>query len=316
MLSKDHPLVTIAIPTYNRANGFLKQALGSAVNQTYQNLEIIVSDNCSIDNTEKVVNEFSDSRICYFRHDVNIGVNNNFNYCVEQARGDYFLLLHDDDLIDNDLIEVCIKAASNATDIGIIRTGTRVIDDQGKVSSDSQNRVAGLSTEDFFSGWFAFKTSFYLPSTLFNTKKLKKIGGFQSKYNLFQDVAAEVQLAAKFGRVDIKDIKASFRKHSGELTFAAKVKDWCEDSLCLLDLMCSLVQDKDKKMVRNEGMKFFSTLNYNRTRAIKSKLKRFFTYILVFNMFEYKYLPPPVKHILYSNPIYFGLRAIKRKMIT
>ncbi len=50
------PLITIAIPTYNRANGYFKQTLESVLCQTYEYIEIIVSDNCSTDNTEELVN--------------------------------------------------------------------------------------------------------------------------------------------------------------------------------------------------------------------------------------------------------------------
>jgi glycosyltransferase involved in cell wall biosynthesis len=48
---KSTPLVTIAIPTYNRANGYLRHALRSALDQTYRELEIFISDNCSADET-------------------------------------------------------------------------------------------------------------------------------------------------------------------------------------------------------------------------------------------------------------------------
>ena len=47
-----YPLITIAIPTYNRADNYLKQAIQCAINQTYSNVEIVISDNCSMDNTE------------------------------------------------------------------------------------------------------------------------------------------------------------------------------------------------------------------------------------------------------------------------
>jgi glycosyltransferase involved in cell wall biosynthesis len=73
MTKSSQPLVTIAMPTYNRADGFLKQALQSAVSQTYANIEIIVSDNCSTDNTESVVKEMKDPRIRYFKHSENMG---------------------------------------------------------------------------------------------------------------------------------------------------------------------------------------------------------------------------------------------------
>ena len=306
------PLVTIAIPTYNRADYYLQQSLASALSQSYQHIEIIVSDNCSTDNTQAFVRSFSDPRLRYFRHDKNIGANNNFNYCLEQAKGDYFLLLQDDDMIDNDFVEVCITTAAKSQDIGIIRTGTRIIDSEGEVIAEAVNNVVGLTTEEFFMGWFANKTALYLCSTLFHTERLIKIGGFKSKRSLFQDVMAEVRLAARYGRIDIQDIKASFRRHHGEMTFAVKVRDWCEDSLELLDVMCDLALE-NRAIVWTEGMRFFSKLNYNRAKAVQSPVGRFIAYMTVLSQFNYKHLPPPIRRILYNNPLYYGLWYLKRE---
>ena len=66
-MDKKFPLVSIGIPTYNRANGTLSLAIDSACNQDYPNLEIIVSDNCSPDDTAAIVNAFNDERIRYIR---------------------------------------------------------------------------------------------------------------------------------------------------------------------------------------------------------------------------------------------------------
>jgi len=296
MNNNARPLVAIGIPTYNRADNYLKQTLKSALNQTYQNLEIIVADNCSTDNTEDFVNRNSDPRIRYFRHNKNIYANDNFNFCLKQAKGDYFLLLHDDDLIDQDFVEVCMAKATFNPDCAIIRTGTRVIDSQGVLIHESLNRVGGLSFEEFILGWFKYKTSFYFCSTLFNTTKLKAIGGFQSKRNLLQDGVAIARLNAKHDRLDIHEIKASFRKHGDEMTFAVKVKDWSEDFLFLLDLICELASE-NRAVLRDEGHRFFASLSYNRVSAIQSKFKRFITYVTVFRTFGYKHLPPPVRRV-------------------
>jgi len=290
MSKNDGLLVTIGIPTYNRADGYLRQALESALNQTYKNIEVIVSDNCSTDNTEAVVRAFSDQRLRYFRHDENIGANNNFNFCVEQARGDYFLLLHDDDMIDSDFVHVCMKAADYRPDFGIIQTGTRIVDSNGKMLRATLNRVGGLETADAFIGWFKGKTAPYLCSTLFNSKRLREIGGFHSKHNLFQDVIAEVKLAARFGRVDVHDAKAAFREHADTRTFSHKVSAWCEDSLMLLDVMCDLVPE-DAARVRREGVKYFTWLNYNFARKIESRRERYATYLMVYKKFGYRYSP-------------------------
>jgi len=310
-----HPLVTIGIPTHNRACGFLPVSLKSALSQTYPEIEIIVSDNCSTDNTRELVREFRDARIRYFRHDFNIGANNNFNFCLRQARGRYFLLLQDDDLIDPDFTEKCMRVKGEA---GIIRTGTRVVDGEGKVLKNCPNLAGGLPLEDFFLGWFSGKTALYLCSTLFNTEKLREIGGFNSPKNLFQDVVAEARLAAKCGRFDIPDIKASFRKHSGEMTFSAKVKDWCEDSLFLLDLLCVLSTLK-KEEVRMRGMKFFSHANYSRASAVRGFIGKAKAYWTVWRKFDHKlpglgHLLKPVCICLDGTPLYNGMRSLKRML--
>ena len=218
-----------------------------------------------------------------FKHYENIGPNYYFNFCDKQARGDYFLLLHDDDLIDRDFIELCIGSVEQIESPGIIRTGTRLIDDGGNVIKEKQNQVVGLAMEDFLLGWFDGKTSLYLCSTIFNTKKLKEIGGFSSRKNLFQDVVAEVKLASNYGRIDVADVKASFRKHSGESTFGVNVRDWCEDSLYLLDVLSKLQLDK-KEEVLKKGKKFLWSLNYNRASAVTSIVGRFKAYMVVYRI--------------------------------
>jgi glycosyltransferase involved in cell wall biosynthesis len=291
MTRRARPLVTIAISTYNRANGYLKDALQSAVGQTYADLEILVSDNCSTDDTEAVVRAVGDPRIRYIKQAVNIGANNNFNFCVHQARGAYFLLLHDDDLIDADMVEACMDAVHDDTAIGLVRTGTRVIDGQGAVLSVTPNRVGGVSTTDFMLGWFSGQTTLYLCSTLFNTARLAELGGFHSRRLVFQDVAAEMTLAARHGRADVVDVKASFRRHGLNMGSAARLHDWVEDSLFLLDLMCELAPADRRAEVRRHGMVFFSRTNYRHASALPTLPQRLRAYALVHRRFAYAYSP-------------------------
>jgi glycosyltransferase involved in cell wall biosynthesis len=312
MTGRNYPLVSIGIPTYNRAGSYLKQAIESARSQTYPNIEIIISDNCSSDDTEEVVGSFSDSRIRYYRQEINIGPNNNFNFCLNQARGDYFLLFQDDDLIDDDFIECCMKSASYATNLGVLRTGTRIIDANGDIMLECPNMVKGLDFEDFVLGWFRHETAWYLCSTLYNTEALKAIGGFNSKHNLLQDGMATARLAAKHGRSDVEDIKASFRKHGAEITFAVDVKNWVEDFIDLLDLLSELATERNE-IIRSKGERFFSQLNYNRAQAVKPFFKRCLAYITVYKSFDYRYLPPPVKRLIFQNPLYLFLRERLRK---
>lgn len=285
------PLVTIGIPTYNRADGYLRQALQSALSQTYPHIEVIVADNCSSDHTDELVGQFDDPRIRYFKHSHNIGANNNFNFCVEQARGEYFLLLHDDDLVDSDFVETCMKAVGAGMEVGIVRTGTRLIDGEGNLRKEKPNEVVGLSTTDFLFGWFERKTALYLCSTLFHTGRLREMGGFASRTNLFQDVVAEVKLAAQFGRADVRDVKASFRRHSDNRGTVAQAMAWCEDSLYLLDIMCEVVPEGIRGKLRQMGLVYFCRKCYRNAAGIKPPAKRLLTYWRVFKKFEYRYSP-------------------------
>ena len=299
MKQSELPLVSIGIPTYNRADGYLRECLKSALKQTYPNIEVIVADNCSSDNTEELMKRFSTSNLRYYKHAKNIGPQNNFNFCLEQASGAYFLLLHDDDLIDEDFVEVCMAAADYRTDLGVIRTGIRIIDSVGQTTRKCPNSVVGLSFEQFILGWYNHKTAWYLANTLYNTAKLKELGGFNSKRQLFQDCIATATLSAQFDRIDVEEIKASFRKHSGEITFSVKVKDWCEDFIDFLDVVNNLAT-RDKDILRSQGERFFATLSYNRAGSIVSSLQRGLTYWMIYRMFHFSCPPPPIRRLRQS----------------
>ena len=92
-------LVSVGIPTFNRPEG-LRQTLDCILGQTYQKIEIIISDNCSTNpEVARIADEFSkkDSRIRYIRQPENIGALRNFIFLVEQAQGEFFMWAADDD---------------------------------------------------------------------------------------------------------------------------------------------------------------------------------------------------------------------------
>jgi len=307
----NYPLVTVGIPTYNRANSFLPKTIESVLNQSYYNIELIVSDNCSKDNTELLITQYNDKRIRYFKQIENIPYNENINFCLNKANGDYFLLLCDDDFIDKDFVDSCIRTANNK-EYGMIRTGMRIIDEYGKIINERQNCVSELPVKEFFAAWFSGgKTPMHLCCTLFNTQKLQEVGGFKSKKNLFIDVVPAVLLAAKYERLDIKDVKASYRKHSSSMAQISSVKDWCIDSRYLLDIMIDLIDNNDKSF-RRSGNLFFANHCYRYARNIKSSIKKVDAYYTIYKSFDYsgKYFA----NKLIIKPIYSFMKKIMRKI--
>lgn len=91
--------LTIAIPTYNRCE-LLRQTLNSVISQINPNIEILVSDNGSSDETEDMMKEYcKNHNVCYYRNDTNLGMDNNFLKCLKNSNGEYIHLLSDDDIL-------------------------------------------------------------------------------------------------------------------------------------------------------------------------------------------------------------------------
>jgi glycosyltransferase involved in cell wall biosynthesis len=304
------PLVTIGLPTFNRAATTLPLALASAVGQTYPAVEIVVADNASTDATREVVQALHDPRIRYLRHDRNRTANENFNFCLGQAQGAYFLLFHDDDLIDPDFVETCMRAASGKVDAGIIRTGIRVISQQGAVTREIPNRAAGSGLSDFVRAWFAHETSPYCCNTLLNTQALREAGGFRSRHLLFQDVMAHVRVAATRRTVNVYEVKASVRRHEGNMGLAARINDWCDDSRELLDTICELLPDQARQL-RKDGERFFAHMNYLRVLQLNSMFARANAYRTVARSFHCAGSP---LHFIFRHDVRPKLRALKRKL--
>lgn len=104
--------VTIGIPTYNRA-GCLERAIDSALAQDGVNIEVIVSDNDSVDNTSVVMRRYSENpNVRYLKNTFNIGPAANYNQCLDKATGLYFMILGDDDWLSRDYCKVLVDTIS------------------------------------------------------------------------------------------------------------------------------------------------------------------------------------------------------------
>jgi glycosyltransferase involved in cell wall biosynthesis len=117
------PQVSVIIPTYNRAH-LLSRAIKSVLNQTFQGFEIIIVDDASTDDTDKLVASFHDSRIRYIRHEKKYGGGAARNSAIKQAQGDYIAFLDSDDEWLPEKLEKQMKFFENApTTLGLVSTG-------------------------------------------------------------------------------------------------------------------------------------------------------------------------------------------------
>lgn len=115
------PLVSICIPTHNRGE-ILPRAVDSALSQDYPNVEIIISDNASSDETENICNLLKSqySNLRCFRQEINIGPVANFQFARLMANGTYFMWLGDDDWLDQDYVSKCVDRLQNNKELILV----------------------------------------------------------------------------------------------------------------------------------------------------------------------------------------------------
>jgi glycosyltransferase involved in cell wall biosynthesis len=136
------PRVSIGLPVFN-GEKFLEQTLEALLEQTYENFELIISDNASTDRTSEICRTYAakDRRIFYYRHCENMGAARNFNRVFEWSRGEYFKWAAVDDLCAPSFLQCCVEVLDRQRDAVICHPLTKIIDAQGLVLGDAPNRL-------------------------------------------------------------------------------------------------------------------------------------------------------------------------------
>lgn len=136
------PQVSIGLPTYNRGDR-LARAIDSALDQTHRDLELVISDNGSTDGTRELCHAYArrDARIRYIRQPTNRGPIANFNAVIDALRGDFAVLLADDDWLDHDYVERCLAELEAHPDHALVGGLARYIDESGQSVRDGLDVV-------------------------------------------------------------------------------------------------------------------------------------------------------------------------------
>ncbi|MCL4382966.1 glycosyltransferase [Patescibacteria group bacterium] len=116
---ENKPKLSICLPSYN-GEKTIGKALKSILGQSYHNFEIIVNDDCSVDNTEEVIKSFKDQRIKFFRNKVNVGYGDNLNNFKKHLSGEIMIMMAQDDLLLKDALSKIVSGFSLGEDIGIV----------------------------------------------------------------------------------------------------------------------------------------------------------------------------------------------------
>ena len=142
------PRLSIGLPVYN-GDEYLAESLDALLGQTYEDFELVISDNASTDGTEEICHKYvaQDSRIRYLRLPRNIGATPNHNHVFAESRGELFKWASHDDLYGRELLRLCVEALDERPEMILAHSDQAVIDGDGQVKVPYEYGLATASPD-------------------------------------------------------------------------------------------------------------------------------------------------------------------------
>lgn len=242
-------LVSIGIPAYNRPSS-LDKVLSLITNQTYENLEIIISDDASSGfEVKNVVEKYQlrDSRIKYYRQSQNIGVLRNYHFVLQQSTGEFFTCVSDDDWRSPEFIEVLVNILNQNPELNLAFCDYHEIYENGEFASEYP-----FSHIKYFR---PFKSKIRLLRTITHYWQNQKNGKCNLFYSLFR--------REKLLEIDFEQVSNNFSHLGMDNQIAFKMLQFGAIALSN-DAMCCLTCQNTKYYVNesleNRGRHFFSKI--------------------------------------------------------
>lgn len=219
MLKNLNPRVTYVIPTYNHSQ-FILPAIESIIDQTYQNIELLIINDGSTDNTEEIVSKIftkCENRFTRFKFisRENKGLVKSLNEGLNWAEGEYFCMLASDDILLPAKTEIMIDLISNAhPDIVACFAAMKIIDSDSKCIGKHSPK-AGIYD---FSDIIMKRAPYSAPTQIIRTSELRLVGGYDENLK-FEDWAILLALTQEGKKIQVSNqVVSLYRRHSDNIS--------------------------------------------------------------------------------------------------
>ena len=256
------PFISFILPAWK--SRFLKEAIGSIVNQTSTNWELVVVDDCSPDPIREIVESFEDPRIQYYRNEQNLGGKNlvkQWNHCITFSSGEFIVLAADDDLYQPSFCSECIRLAELYPQVDLIHSAAETIDEQGNRIWDDNIMPEFTNKYEYLNWWVTGRICTCVGNFAFRRIKLLEIGGFVDFPCAFgSDVATPILLSHQ-GVANTSEMLFSFRDSPQHLSSdTSRFKDKLEATSQLSEWLQAInytIPDNPKDQA------FYRVMNYD-----------------------------------------------------
>ncbi len=170
---------TVAIPAYKAS--FLKECIDSILAQTYTDFELVIVNDASPEDIDSIVRSYNDSRIRYYVNEKNCGaehVVDNWNICLSYAKGEYFVLMGDDDVLERNYLETFYSYILKYPHNFIFHCKSKLINEKSEVIGYTQALPELESVYEFMYHRLFCKRKFFISDFVYKTSSLKEKSGF------------------------------------------------------------------------------------------------------------------------------------------
>jgi len=240
-LNTGQPPVSVIMPTFNHA-GFIGKAIDSVFNQTYQNFELIIVDNYSEDDTEKIVTSYKDDRIKYFKFRNNGIIAASRNHGIMKSKGEYIAFLDSDDIWYPDKLDCQLSKLSNSSS-GLCFTNFDYINKNGKKLKKThriKKRYLNPTFNKFILGGGGIcNSSVMIIRNVINTVGLLKE---DSQLIAVEDYHYWARILKKYKACCVDKVLVSYRMNSPNSMQAITDTNWLKKEVYLLNSIYSSVK--------------------------------------------------------------------------
>lgn len=260
---KSNDLVTVIIPTYNRAD-YLREAITSVLSQSYEHFELLILDNCSDDHTQEIIKSFSDSRICYVRHLCNIGGAANWTYGVKLAQGKYLSILGDDDKYQEDFLLRRVQMLSQYPESAAVCSSYSFMNSNGEITGTASllsNRVHFLKDRELLC--FMRDYTWFLGATLYVTEVVKSLWDLiVARCGACGDIGLNFLLATKLhGQVIwLPKVDYCYRIHNGQDSIENRIVMLMDGPLVMELILSRGYCERSKDIIHTISAKALNTV--------------------------------------------------------
>ena len=197
-------LVSVIIPTYNRSQT-IKRAIDSVLAQTYGNMEILVVDDSSVDDTSMIVSQIKDDRIVYLKHGINKGAGSARNTGLRAAKGAYIAFQDSDDEWVSTKIEKQMAVFENGpSELGVVYTDMLQMNRGGIAEyKEAPNIISGKIINSHTMEYQVFGIG--IVTSLIRRECFEKAGLFDERFSRFVDLELFIRLVKEYRFYRIKE---------------------------------------------------------------------------------------------------------------